>query len=108
MNEIYGTLSETINRLKKEGYALDFNIRQEYIIGDETNAVLSPDDFEIDKVYRFEGVSNPDDQAILYAISSPRFNLKGVLVNGYGISSDADTDTLIANLRTHNDHETQS
>ena len=107
MNKSYGTLSETINGLKKEGYSLDFNIRQEYLICDGTNAVLSPDDFKIDKVYRFEGESNPDDQAILYAISSLKFNVKGVLVNGYGISSKSATDALIANLRTHNYRETR-
>jgi len=29
MKEFYGTLSETINGLKEEGYTLDFNIRED-------------------------------------------------------------------------------
>lgn len=103
MKESYGTLSETINGLKKEGYTLDFNIRQECLVCSVTNTVLSPDDFEIDKVYRFEGMSNPDDQAILYAISSPKFEVKGVLVNGYGISADDATDAMIEKLKTHHE-----
>ena len=103
MKESYGTLSETINGLKKEGYTLDFNIRQECLVCSITNTVLSPDDFEIDKVYRFEGMSNPDDQAILYAISSPKFDVKGVLVNGYGISADDATDAMIEKLKTHHE-----
>jgi len=103
MKESYGTLSETINGLKKEGYTLDFNIRQECLVCSITNTVLSPDDFEIDKVYRFEGMSNPDDQAILYAISSPKFEVKGVLVNGYGISADDATDAMIEKLKTHHE-----
>ncbi len=101
MKESYGTLSETINGLKKEGYTLDFNISQECLVCHNPNMTLSPDDFEIDKVYRFEGESNPDDQSILYAISSPKFNVKGVLVNGYGISSVEISDVLISKLRTH-------
>jgi len=101
MKEWYGTLSETINGLKKEGYTLDFNICEESVACHQTNLILSPEDFEIDKVYRFEGESNPDDQSILYAISSPTFNVKGVLVNGYGISSDQKSDALISKLRTH-------
>ncbi len=92
---------ETINGLKNDGYALDFNVQQERIICSETNAILLPGDFVIDKVYRFEGSSNPDDQSVLYAISSSKSGAKGVLVNGYGISADAATDAIIAKLKTH-------
>jgi len=99
MNESYGTLSETINVLKKQGYILDFNMRRDRLICHQTQTILSPDDFEIDKVYRFEGESNPDDESILYAISSPKYSMKGLLVNGYGVSSDDVSDELIAKLK---------
>jgi len=36
----------------------------------------------------------------LYAISSSKFDVKGVLVNGYGISADAETHAIIAKLKT--------
>ncbi len=49
--------------------------------------------------YRFEGVSDPADEAILYAISSAQFHLKGTLVNDYGIYSDAATDKLLRILQ---------
>ena len=103
MLESYGTLSETINGLNKDGYTLDFNVNKNCVICNHQNISLSPEDFEIDKVYRFEGETNPDDQAILYAISSTKFNVKGVLVNGYGISSDEKSNALIAKLKTHVD-----
>ncbi len=102
MKENYGTVSETINGLKKEGYTLDFNINKDCIVCQESNRVLSPEDFVIDKVFRFEGVSNPDDEAIVYAISSQKFNAKGTLVNGYGIYADDATSALIEKLQiTH-------
>lgn len=101
MNESFGTLSETINGLIKLGYIHDFNIQEECLVCHQTNISLSPDDFQIDKVYRFEGASNPEDQSILYAISSAKFNIKGTLVNGYGISSDEKTSKLIEKLNTH-------
>ena len=104
MKESYGTLSETINGLKKDGYTLDFNINREFLVCNNPNMALSPDDFEIDKVYRFEGESNPDDQSILYAISSNKYNVKGVLVNGYGIYTDEMSDALISKLNTHADN----
>lgn len=101
MKESYGTLSQTIEGLKEEGYMLDFNITGDCIVCYETNLSLSPDDFRIDKIYRFEGESDPEDQSILYAISSSKHNLKGLLVNGYGISADEETNKLIAGLKTH-------
>lgn len=41
------------------------------------------------------------DFNILYAISSIKFDVKGLLVNRYGISADAATDVIIAKLKTH-------
>lgn len=102
LNEDFGTLSETINGLVKLGYTQDFNIKNECIVCNRTNITLSPDDFQIDHVYRFEGDSDPEYQSILYAISSSKFDLKGTLVNGYGTSSDEATTKLIEKLNTHN------
>ena len=108
MKESYGTLSETINGLKEDGYVLDFNVRLDRIAYHQANSVFSPEDFDIDKVYRFEGASNPDDQSVLYAISSSKFDMKGVLVNGYGISADAATDSIIRRLKTHPEESASS
>lgn len=104
LNEGFGTLSETINGLIKLGYTHDFNIKDECVVCHQTNISLSPDDFQIDQVYRFEGDSDPEYQSILYAISSVKFNVKGTLVNGYGISSDESTSRLIEKLNTHVEH----
>lgn len=98
IKESYGTLSETINGLIKIGYIHDFNIQEECLVCHQSNVSLSPDDFQIDSVFRFEGISDPDDQSILYAISAPKFGVKGTLVNGYGISSDDATSKLIEKL----------
>ena len=83
----YGTLSQAINKLKlEEGYEEDFNLLDEKIEMKSKKRTFGVEEFEVDKVLRFEGMSNPDDNAILYAITTSD-NLKGVLVDGYGISS---------------------
>ena len=104
LKESFGTLSETVNGLAEAGYTLDFNVQEECIVCHQANISLPPEEFEIDKVYRFEGASNPDDSSIVYAISSAKFGVKGVLVNGYGISADERTSKLVEKLQTHVQH----
>ena len=96
--QAYSTLSETMNELRKEGYTEDFNLKQNCLECRNGQFKLFVDEFKIDKYYRFEGQSNPSDQAILYAISSDDHNLKGVLVNAYGIYSESLTDEMLQKL----------
>lgn len=101
LKEDYGTLSQTISALHDLGYTLDFNIQDDCLVCRKTKMQLSPDEFIIDKFYRFEGMTDPGDQSILYAISSPGHNVKGLLVNGYGINADDYSSKLISKLNTH-------
>ena len=92
------TLVGTLNKLKEEGYTHDFNIHNNQLkSGDIT---LSPKEFEIVKVYRFEGASDPDDNSVLYAIKSLHHDVKGTFVNGYGIYADENSEDLLRQLDT--------
>ena len=82
------TLTQVINRLKSQGYTEDLNRH-------DNNALWgNPDAYRVDAVYRFEGPTSPDDESILYALSSDRYLVRGILVNGYGPSADPITATL--------------
>lgn len=96
----YTTLVEGINDLKKKGYDMDFNLRETYIECASTKQQLSPSEFEITEVHRFEGMTNPSDQTILYAIES-KHGLKGVLINAYGVYADPISQELVAKLSVH-------
>ncbi len=84
------TLSETMNALKNKGYTTDFNLKNDHLVCAKCNEEVHiyPHEFEIEDTFRFEGESNPDDSSILYAIKSDKYNLKGVLVNAYGVYAD--------------------
>jgi hypothetical protein len=101
MDNYMTTLSEAMAELRKRGYKEDFNLRKDCIDCQAGKFVLYPEDFNIDRFYRFEGDSDPADEAILYAISSKKHDLKGVLVNGYGTSADTLTNSMLQKLRTH-------
>lgn len=94
------TLSEILNKLKSEGYNVDFNLKENCLVCQGNSLEIHPDEFVVDRHFRFEGLSDPGDEAIVYAISSIRHDIKGVLVNGYGISSDPMGDKMIKALAT--------
>jgi len=81
----YDTVSEAVNGLKKRGYELDFNLEENCLVCHAGKFDVK--DFEIVEVYRFEGNSDPSDEAIVYAIESVS-GTKGLLVSGYGISAE--------------------
>ena len=96
MENFEPTLVETLEKLRKEGYSEDFNIRVDSLICKDV--CLLPSQFEVDKTFRFEGNTNPSDEAILYAISSLDGQIKGVLVNSYGVYSDDLTEEMVNKL----------
>lgn len=93
----YNTLSEAINDLKKRGYTEDFNLRPHCLECSALDLQLSPEDFAVDEFHRFEGMSNPDDNSIVFAISS-RQGVKGTLVDAYGVYADNLTDAMVRKL----------
>ena len=101
----YDTVTEAMTDLKKLGYTIDFSILtdEECLVCHLTGTVLSPDDFEIDDFYRFEGDSDPGDEMIVYAISSKNKNLKGIVVNAFGIYADNASSAIVKKLNNHKD-----
>ena len=94
----YDTVTEAVNGLHQRGFSVDFNLQENCLVCN--NNKFDVNNFEIVEVYRFEGDSDPSDEAIVYAIES--FNgMKGVLVNGYGISADAMTTEMSQKLNIH-------
>ena len=93
----YDTVSQAVRGLRQRGYTVDFNIENDCIICHDLPLKLKPDEFEITEVYRYEGDSDPGDEAVVYAIES-KHGQKGILVNGFGVSADTASDELIAKL----------
>lgn len=94
----YGTITEALNKFREQGYDLDFNLKKDRLISGMD--AWHMDDFEIVDVYRYEGDSDPGDEAAVYAILS-KDGKKGVLVTGYGISAEGVSVEILKKLGNH-------
>lgn len=97
----YETVSEAVNALNERGYSNDFSLVKtgECIFCHTSNRSLNPEEFIIDEVHRFDGGSDPGDEMIVYAISSPQLHLKGILVNAFGTYSDPEIYKIVSRLK---------
>lgn len=91
----YATVTEAIAQLKKQGFTLDFNLEKNYFKVGELQ--YTPDEFEIVDLYRYEGASDPGDEATVYALAS-KSGAKGILVTGFGASADEDAAEVLKHL----------
>lgn len=81
----YDTVTEAVTGLKSRGYHLDFNLEENCLVCNNDKFDIT--DFEITEFHRFEGNTDPSDEAMVYAIES-KDGQKGILVSGYGISAE--------------------
>jgi hypothetical protein len=99
----YETVSEAVNDLQQRGYTADFSFHpdKDALMSKQSSTALSHDDFDIDAIYRFEGDTDPGDEMIIFAISSKKDDVKGIIVNAYGVYADANASKIVALLTKH-------
>lgn len=88
----YATVSEALDDLNEQGFTYDFNIN-------ETDIIKNPQRYSIVHVYRYEGNSDPGDEAVVYGIQS-NSGKKGVFVSGFSANSENETAIVLNKLDT--------
>jgi hypothetical protein len=88
------TLSSCITKVVKDGYIENFSVADEVMSSSTSDKVYRPNEVKIINFYRFEGQSDPSDNAILYVIETAD-GAKGTLTDAYGAYSDHSVDAFI-------------
>lgn len=78
-------LADAIEQLKAKGYTHNLTLAYDHFKTEGAEIKLYPKEIFFDEVMRFENTSDPDDQSILYAISSLADDVKGIYVESYGL-----------------------
>lgn len=86
----YATVAKALEELTEKGFTIDFNVQESRIIN-------SPDEFQIVHIYRYEGDSDPGDEATVYGIKSSTGE-KGVFVAGLSPFTDSSASIVLNEL----------
>ena len=76
-----------LDDLARRGFSDGFRVVDGNLRVLTTGKLLRPEDLVIREVYRFEGISDPDDMAIVYAIESTT-GVRGTLIDAFGVYAD--------------------
>ena len=83
----YLSMLDAVNALRERGYTYDFDFENACLYCKLISEKFQSDDLKITEYYRFEGMSDPDDNTVVYAIESNRGH-KGILIDAYGAYAD--------------------
>gem|GEM_PF-405335 len=76
-------ITSCLAKVQERGFRDQYQAKGTHIFCLENNRIYFPEDITVVNYYRFEGPSDPDDMAILYAIETTD-GRKGTLIDAYG------------------------
>ena len=83
------TVLAAVQLLEAEGYTTPITVQPDGTIQcgscSETCAIQN---VQVDRVFRFEGASDPDDEAIVLGLRCPQCDAKSVLVSAFGPNAE--------------------
>lgn len=92
----FDTVTESVQWLQGRGYDANLSFEQDRIVSQADR--FDPDDFLLDYVFRFEGESDPNDEDIVFGVSSVKWDIKGILVSAFGAYAGNASNEVIARL----------
>lgn len=79
-----------LKRLEEKGYTDQYKVEKGRLVNLTAKNKYKPKDVKGVNFFRFEGISDPQDTSVLYAIETTD-GRKGTLIDAYGTYSDDDT-----------------
>jgi hypothetical protein len=83
MKKSYDTLTEAVEGLQGQGFTIDFDLVEDGVHSKDLKKKWLAQELTVSEFHRFEGMTNPGDNMILYAIECED-GRKGLLVDAYG------------------------
>lgn len=90
-------MSSCLEQVQEKGFTDQYQARGGYLYCLNNNRIYYPEDITVENFYRFEGPSDPDEMAILYAIETSD-GRRGTLIDAYGYYSCDEISTFMVDV----------
>ena len=94
------SMSSVLETLDREGFTDHFTVCDEQLVGIDCGEKFDADEVVIRCVERFEGISNPDDMSVVYALETSD-GVRGTLTDAFGVYSDPGISQFIDKVECH-------
>ena len=94
------TVTDALKMLRGFGYTADFELVDGVLRSDRGDASCAVDQAVVERLFRFEGPSDPGDEMIVFALRDPATGTTGTLAAAFGPSADPELHEHLAGLRT--------
>ena len=91
------TLAGTMDELARRGFTEHFILVNGKLRAADSGKVFPANEVMISEYHRFEGVSDPDDMAIVYGVEATN-GLRGTVVDAFGVYSDPVLSALLEHV----------
>jgi hypothetical protein len=94
------SLAEAMARLEKCGFTHRLRAAEAQLRDLETGSLYDPERLRIAEAVRFEGDTDPDEQAVLFALCTPSGSPLGIYAVAYGLNMPREDVRIVRRLAT--------
>ena len=94
------TVVEAEAQLREDGYDIEFSLGDGHLRWEGGQHSCSTADVVVERLYRFEGPSDPGDEMIVFGLRDPATGQRGYLSSGFGTAADPEIMDHLAGMAT--------
>lgn len=94
------TVTEALEILYADGYTADFQLVDGAVCANGDDPVCVVGEAIVERLYRFEGPSDPGDQMIVFGLRDPASGTRGTLASAFGPHADPALSEHLSDLST--------
>lgn len=96
--ETAASVTEAINLLEADGFRSDFSFSDGTVQCHACGRAHQPAQLVVRHTFRFEGDTDPGDEAIVIGVECPQCGMRGIVVSAYGPDASPEFIALLDHL----------